>query len=394
MFYKNGTYKFTLVQVLIVCFIGLFNFIIAQKNNDTLKIKSPKHYFNSVLLFDFYGKPKESIKDTDAISKQLKSYGIKQYLLGFYTPIYTKNRISEDNVTSNSHVLLTGNFVLLQPEFAGISQHNLVKAGVGIRYIFNTGKKGVWFADVSPCITSDVTYKSVSYFRLANSFIYSRNVSERLNFRIGITKSFMFGNRNYLPFIGIRIGRVDGVNFDLQFPRSVSLNIPINTKLLLSVYTKPQGGMYYFSNNDSIYFNNDAAFHFTRYEINSGFRIDASINNRLSFYAAFGISARNQITFYSERMNNSNKVLNYIYYFYGQNIRPTGFLNTGIVFRFGNNRAFYGVKNLYDVMDLNNTSGIGDENIRTGNVQIPRKPSKKENYNLKSVQDLIDYNEQ
>ena len=92
--------------------------------------------------------------------------------------------------------------MLLQPVFSGISQHSLIKAGMGVRFIFNSGKKGVWFIDASPFVTKDVTYESKGYFRLASTFVYSHNVSENFNWRVGATKSFLWGNKNYWPFIG------------------------------------------------------------------------------------------------------------------------------------------------------------------------------------------------
>ncbi|MGZ4089949.1 MAG: hypothetical protein ACXVNO_04460, partial [Bacteroidia bacterium] len=71
---------------------------------------------------------------------------------------------------------------------------------------------------------------SQPYFRLASTIVYSYNKSDRFNWRIGVTKSFMWGNRNYLPFIGLRFGRLDKTNLSIQFPRNISVNIPVNQK--------------------------------------------------------------------------------------------------------------------------------------------------------------------
>ena len=48
---------------------------------------------------------------------------------------------------------------------------------------------------------------------------------------------------------------------------------------------------------------------------------------------------------------------------------------------------------MYDVMDLNNTIDVGDNNGGAGNPQIPITPKSKKDINLQSVQDLIDYND-
>jgi hypothetical protein len=138
---------------------------------------------------------------------------------------------------------------------------------------------------------------------------------------------------------------------------------------------------------------NDATFHFTRYEINTGLRADIRIKNWFSFYLASGISTKNNITFYSEHANAKRPRLPYNTYFYSQTLPSTLFLNFGLTFKFGRTKSFYNNKNIYDAIDLNNTIGVGDENVTDGNSQIPIAPKKKSDLNLKSVQDLIDYND-
>ncbi len=379
-----------------ICTIFLFSAQLkAQATYDSLKIKTPKHYFNTVIALDGYRKANQKFTDTaDFLAKRLKSYGLNQFSLSFYTPIITD--VEEDTVkhiTKSTHILLTGTYIRLKPVFDSLKPHDLVKSGLGLRFIFNSGKKGVWFFDVSPFVTKDRTYTSKPYFRLASTIVYSHNVSERFNWRIGATKSFMWGNRSYWPFIGLRFGRLDKVNLSIQFPRSISLNIPANEKLILSFYTKPQGGMYNYSNHDSLYYlKNDATFSYTRYELNSGLRADVRFSNNVSCYLAMGISSKNNITFYSETANKDKKGM-YKKYFFEQNLGPTIFFNAGMVIKFGKTRTFINDRNMYDVMDLNNTNGVGDNNSSMGNPQIPVTPKKIKNVNLNSIQDLIDYND-
>ena len=144
---------------MIIGTIFLFNTQIkSQAVLDSLKIKLPKHYFKTVIILDSYRKANQNFADTaDFLVKRLKSYGIKQFNASFYTPIFTETE-ENNGITKNTHLLLTGNFMLLQPLFSGISQHSLIKAGVGVRYIFNSGKKGVCFVDASPFVTKDVIF--------------------------------------------------------------------------------------------------------------------------------------------------------------------------------------------------------------------------------------------
>ncbi len=367
---------------------------LAQTAFDSLKIKEPKHYFNTVILADFYQKPTQEILDTvNFISKKLKTYGIKQFIVNAQIPLYTIED-TINGVHKNTHVLLTANGMLLQPQFSGISNHNLVKFGAGLRYIHNTGKKGVFFADVAPFVTRDISYPSKPYYRVASTFIYSYNQSMFFNWRVGLTKSFMWGNRLYLPFVGIRVGRLDKVNFSFQFPRSISLNIPIKQRALISIYSKNQGGMFNFSNADSVYYlRNDATFHFTRFEVNTGIRADFKAHKNLNFYLALGTSSRNTITFYSTNKNRTNRAAPLRSFFYKQTFAPTLFINAGIVVKLGKTKSIYNNKNLYDAIDLNNTIGAGDNNTSNGNIQINNLRTKKSDANLNSIQDLIDYND-
>jgi hypothetical protein len=360
---------------------------------DSINPKLPKHYFSTMILLDAYRKPERVLSNSNhRLAPRLNSYGIKQGAVAFYTPLYTSGETGTDLVTSNTHLLLTGNYLSLRPQFTGLSkEHNLVKAGVGMRFIYNTGRKAVWFIDVSPFVTRDVTYNSRAYYRMASSIIYSYNVSERFNWRVGLTKSFLWGNRYYLPFVGIRIGPLDKVHFSLQFPRSIQLNIPAGRSLILSIYSRPQGGMFIFSNADSLYFRGtEATFHFTRYEVNTGLRVDVRATRFFSFYLATGLSTGNNITFYSEAANPRKRSGPYRTYFYASKVPPSGFLNLGLVFSFGKTRSFYKDRNIYDAIDLNR-QGNGIDN---GNTQIPL-PGKSipKDLNLESIRDLVEESE-
>lgn len=365
----------------------------AQKSYDSLHVKLPKHYFNTVFVLDRYAKPSKKLDTLNSISKRLESYGLRQLDLSFYIPVLTKDYKgsgADSNVISNLHLLLTGSFQSLRPVFSGISRHRLIKRSVGLRGVFNTGKKAVWFVDVAPFVTRDMTYRSKPFFRLASTLVYSYNVNEWFNWRLGFTKSFQWGNRLYLPFIGLRFGRLDKVNLSIQFPRSINLNLPFSPNFIMSVYTRPQGGMFNFSNHDTLYPRPaDATFHFTRYEINTGLRFDIRAGSHFAFFVAAGLSTRNNITFYSERANKNRPRLPYSVYFYSVNPKPTLFAQFGIVLRFGKTRSYYNNRNIYDAIDLNNKAGVND-----GNVQVPVKPAKApKNNNLESVRDLIDYND-
>ena len=277
----------------------------------------------------------------------------------------------------------------LRPQFAGISDHNLVKAGIGLRYIYNTGKKGIWFIDVSPFITKDVTYTSRAYYRLTSAIIYSRNPTDKFGWRIGAIKSFQWGNRLYLPFLGLRFGNLNKVHLSIQFPRYVSLNIPAGAHGFFSYYGMAQGGMYNFSNADSLYPNKAIkTFQFARREMNHGFRYDYRGSKWFGFYVGIGVSTRNTITFYSEKANQVRKALNYNTYFFTAKAPATLYLNLGLVFKFGQTRSAYNNKNIAEAIDMMNApSGNYGNSLRTINA------AKQNKLNLSDVQELVDYSD-
>jgi hypothetical protein len=246
--------------------LGLSNSFYAQSdstsaNKKTKKYKEPKHFFSNTVFLDYYYKPQSDLQtpppkkepDTGRIGKKLGDYGVAQSSISFYAPLLTINKYNRDSsVNSNFHLLLSGNAIYLQPLFSGISKHTLAKYGLGIRAIYNTGKKSIFFIESSPFMTQDITAGSndKGTLRMSGTLLWSFSPVNNFNFRLGATKSFLWGNRFYLPFIGVRFGRVDGVNLSVQFPRNISFNVPLGNVFRLSLYSKPQGGVFNFSNRD------------------------------------------------------------------------------------------------------------------------------------------------
>ena len=362
----------------------------AQGAYDSTGAKRPKHYFQSQIQIDGYRKRSQDLKQTNRIGQTLETYGLRQGNMSFLIPVYTRDwQGTEKNKTiqANEHVLVTGLIHTLRPEFKGIPDHRLRKTGVGVRYIKNNGKKSVWFIEVAPFITRDISYKSAAYARLASTIIYSYNAKRWLNFRIGATKSFAWGNRLYLPFVGFRIGRLDQFNVSIQFPRQATINLPLGKHWLFALYTKPQGGMYNFSNHDTLYYLPSVkTFQFTRYELNTGFRVDYR-GKRLNLFLASGLCTRTSLTFYSDQKNAG--AAPYRVYFYNAAPGATIYSETGIVFKLGKARSIYNNINLYDAVDLNGANGAGDQN-----AQIPMDTRRTTNdLNLEEIRDLVEYDD-
>ncbi|MES2134464.1 MAG: hypothetical protein V4506_19110 [Bacteroidota bacterium] len=358
-------------------------------NHDSLKVMKPaRHYFKTTIYTDFYGTGKRDLSGKNFVSNKLKTYQLNQFTLGFNAPVFTQDFYKKDSTKiSNLHLLLTGSYASVSPDFEGVkTKHRLSKTSVGIRVIYNTGKKSIFYVELAPFMTQDNGYQYTQKYRFANTVLYNCTVSKYFSFRLGYTRSFIFGNRYHLPYIGFRVGRMDGVNFSVQFPRSITFNVPICKYVKTSLYTKPQGGLYSFANVDSIYYlNNDKSINFGRYEFIGGMRVDVYPASCFNFYLSAGFTTQNYIGFYSETFNRRNRGI--YNSFYRENIDKSMYVNFGLVFKFGKVKSIYNNYNLYDAQDLNNTDA---DNISNGNPQIPAKQGKVKNVKPSDVQDLID----
>lgn len=374
---------------LLICFV-LFSAKFLALKDDSLKIKKQaKHYFQTIIYSDFYSTGKRNLRDINFVGQKLKSYKINQFVFGFNTPLVTKDFYNKDStVISNIHFLLTGGYSAVTPKFSGISKnHHLSRTSLGLRAIYNTGKRAILFAEFTPFVTQDRGFSYTRRIRLASSFIYNFTVNNYFSFRLGYTRSFAYGNRLILPYMGIRIGKLDGINFSIQFPRSISFNVPFGKYVKTSLYTKPQGGIYSFANSDSIYYlNNDKNLNFGRYEFICGLRLDILPSRFFSFYLSSGLTTNNYINFYSETFNKYNKQK--LNSFYREKIDGSLFVNIGLVYKFGKVKSTLNNYNMYNALDLNSTNI--ENGVNTGYNQVPAKETNIKNVSPTEIQDLID----
>ena len=371
--------------------IVLFHTMLFANKKDSLKIIKPaKHYFKTTIYTDYYTTSQRDLAVNNFVSKRLNNYKLNQFVLGFNTPLFTSDYYNHDSTTiSNLHLLLTGNYSLVQPIFSGIKNHSLIKTSLGTRIIYNTGKKSLFFSDFSLVQTKDRGYNNTKRIRTAFSFIYNYTVNKSMGLRLGFTRTFLFGNRFFLPYIGLRFGKIDAVNFSIQFPRIVSLNIPIGRYIKTSIYTKPQGGLFSMANTDSLYYvNNDKNINFGRYEFLLGTRIDINPSKLFGVYVGAGISTQNRLNMYSETYNRNNRQR--LSHFYSEKISGALFINFGATIKFGKTKSIYNNYNLYDAIDLNNSFDSGDNNINSGNSEIPKSSKKIKNIKLADIEDLIE----
>ena len=390
---------------ILIC-LGAFGNTYTFAQNDSLKkIKIPKHYFTPTLFTDFYTTPEKNIRTTEwngkplpaeplRIAKVLKNYAYSQSIGGFYFPILTREKVHEDLSVSNFHFLGTGCYMLSMPRFGGINNHNLLKASLGLRGIYNNGKKGIWFMEASPYLSADLSQGQTYNYRWAGTILYDYMANPALSFRFGVTRTFIYGNLSHLPYIGIRIGRLDRSYLSIQFPRNISFSFPMGRTWRGSILTKPMGGLFTMANTDSLYNGSDKTIMYGRFEMITGFRLDAAFNNHLSAFASAGVTGIKNLGFYSFGYNNlqPNKGLQGYVPFFAQRLTGGVFLEFGLTLRIGQARSVYKNYNMYEVFNTNSNLDPGDNNTNTGDANIPNDVKKKAISNLKTkdIQDLIE----
>ena len=387
-----------LLSILLIEAINTFSQL-----DTTKKIKAAKHYFTPTFFSDYYttpdraipqiGKHTKNLTEDQRIRTHLKSYQYSQLEGGFYFPLFTKDYERSDNTTANFHLLVTGSYLMAMPRFAGISDHNLLKACAGLRGIYNSGKKGIWFFDATPFMNTDLSASCQTTYRWGGVALYDYMANPSLSFRFGFIRTFLLGNRYHLPYFGMRIGRLDRSYLSIQFPRNVTFSFPIGRYIRGSIYAKPMGGLFNMANNDTVYYKNPSVktIYYSRFEMNYGFRLDANFNKHFSMYAAAGFTGLKHLGFISDIENTNNKFM--LAPFYNETFIPGLFANFGITLRIGRAKSIYNNYNMYEVFNLNTTLDAGDNNTNTGDGNIPndiKKQKSQSNLKIRDVQDLID----
>lgn len=367
------------------------------------KLRTVRNYIRPCLYLNIYGTGSREIQtarpvtpQTQLLNARLGDYKFVTTNIGFYTPLYTRTKISgRDSTDVNTfHLLMTINLLSDQPRFSELEkQHKLYKAGIGVRLIYGFGSKYVLFVDASPYVTGDKYDKQqTQQLRFASSAVFNAMISPSFSLRVGLTRTFLFGNRYYLPMFGFRIGKLDSkFYFSFQFPRAISFNFQPTPKFSFSIYSKSYGGLYNISNSDSLYPFGDSVIQFGHTGISNGIRFDFRPGPNFSFFVASGFAVRNHILLYSHSYNNQNQNKPFAHFYHGKP-DPALFLNFGITWRFGQAKKSSGNYLMYDIFDLNNTMDPGDNNSGPGNGDIRNSTKEEEmkKVQYKDVEDLID----
>ncbi|HEU4716943.1 MAG TPA: hypothetical protein VFU15_03890 [Bacteroidia bacterium] len=393
-----------LFQILLLAFFLVPSRIFAIDGKDSVnsspapsrtRAREVRNYIRPCIYFNYYGTKPRAVKGTNhTLNSRLGDYSYAQSNLGCYVPLYTHTAFGKRDTTdvNTFHLLMTFNALTDMPKFSGLDeQHKIYKGGLGLRAIYGFGSQYVLFADISPYVVEDRFDKQqTQHVRLASSFVFNWMITPAFSMRFGGTRTFLLGNRFYLPMIGFRVGRLDSkFYFSFQFPRYTSFNFQPSPKFSFSFYSKSMGGLYNFSNGDSIYNGRDSVIQFGQFGVAHGVRFDFRTGPDFSCFVSAGFESSNHIWFYSYSFNRDNH-LGPLHHFYDGRPAPVGFLNFGVTWRFGQAKKSTGNYLMYDIFDLNNTMDPGDNNSGPGNGDVTPQYDKKKEMRKVQYNDVVD----
>jgi hypothetical protein len=348
---------FYTVYLLLIALQGLI--LLPLKAQEPSQRKETKRYIRPNFYFNFYATPERKFKRSN-----IESYGFRQSSIGGYLPILSNSWYKNDEISIASfHLLAQGNFTTSRPQigFLENNQHVLYKLSLGLTAIYATGNKNIWYGSMQPFISQDKYTIENPTWRLAGLFIFNRTVSANFSYRIGLLRTYMFGEniRNNLPLVGFRVGRLDKLHLNMYLLRNISVNFPVGKKTWLELFAKPIGGLYVFSNSDSL-FATKGAIQFGRYELLNGINITYRPTNSVTLFVSTGISYGKKVFLKDVK---SKDDLSF-------RAPLSMFFNTGINIAIGKSKTIQNNTEMYDVFSLQNTWS-GNNLNGAANTNVP-----------------------
>jgi hypothetical protein len=343
-----------------------------------------KHYIRPSLYFNRYSTPRRR-------SQPDRQYRFVQNNIGYYAPLYTKTWLGKDSVSLPSiHFIGTVDLISYKPNIAFLNEsYRIVRLSAGLRFFYSNGSRNVFYCSVNPFVSHEQDLFGRGPLRLSMAFIFSRTVSKNFAYRLGVARSFTFGRALPIPIIGFRFGPLDGLHFNIQLPRNISLDFPIGKSGMASVFTRSMGGLYNVVTQDSILTEVGTLARLRRYEMLHGMQFNFRTTKNFSFYISTGFTTRRSIRYTFEDPDAT-----YGYNFEREKIPASLFFSFGLNIRFGKAKKIYNNTLMYDVMNLNALKNSGLSETGPVDTDIPADPKKykvdtAKKIKYKDVEDLI-----
>ncbi|HWZ22176.1 MAG TPA: DUF6268 family outer membrane beta-barrel protein, partial [Cytophagaceae bacterium] len=346
--------------------------------------KKTKRYIRPCLYFNHYGTPQSRFDPH-------KQYQFTQNNLGFYLPLYTNTWFNKDSVSLSSiQIVGTGEVMQYKPDIAFLKEsYKIARLSAGVRLFYSNGNRSVFYVSVNPFVSREIPFTGNGPIRFALALIYSRTVSKAFSYRLGIIRSYTFGRPLPLPVVGIRIGALDKLHLNIQFPKNISLDLPIGRVVTASVFVRSMGGVFNVITQGDIVTTPGRRAQLRRYELLHGAQINVRAGKNISFYVSSGFATKRHITyvFKEEPVKSGNDINRH-------RIPASVFVSFGLSIRFGATKKIYNDRQMYDVMDLNTLKNTGLSDSGPADNDIPASPEKSKidsakKIKYKDVEDLI-----
>jgi hypothetical protein len=344
-----------------------------------------KPYIKPCIYYNHYATP--SSRKDNALQ-----YAYAQDNLGFYLPVHTSSWFRDDQVSLASLSFLAGaDLVSYRPKLSFVNEaFTINRISLSGKMFYSDGKKSILYVGINPFLANHRYGNIKSYRSLTAAIIYNRTVNRTFAYRLGITNSYTYGVFVPLPVLGMRIGALDKVHFNVQFPRNLSLDIPIGKKCMFSVFAKSMGGIYNVTLQDSLVAATGTDARLVRFEVLRGIQLNTCISDRFSFYIGVGMTSRRRVTFvYQSSKGMENDLIR------DKTMVPrTPFVNLGLSLRLGKSKQVYNNTQMYQLFELNTIGKSGDNDTGVYDSDIPADPGKYDIQKInklkyKDVEDLV-----
>lgn len=351
--------------------------IFVCRASDTLHIKQIKPYIRPCIYFNHYGTPQRR-------DPSMKQYRFTQDDIGFYLPLFTHTWFNEDDVTLSSlHLLMTMDMIRYRPQLTYLNEsYSIGRLSTGVRLFYGTGNKSVFYFTFAPFVSQEFQYTERKVPRLTFVALYSRTVSKNFAYRFGLSRTYTYGTALILPVIGIRVGSVDKLHLNVQFPRNISMDLPMGKRTWFSLFSRRMGGIYNVRLQDSLLGPKGTLAVLRRFELLNGVQFSFRTGEHFSFYVSTGFVTRRTVSF-SLNEDENHPLANYRDRKV-EKIPASIFFGLGLSVRFGKAKKVYNNTTMYDVFDLNNMYRSGSETGPMDN-DVPASADK---YKVESLKEL------
>lgn len=179
------------------------------------------------------------------------TYRLSGLSFGMMLPVYSKTFAQRNDTIPPARLAFTIH-PSLSYSLVHISHLNqervLLNPQVTISSYYLFKRKNMVFVNVRGVLNEDEFTVDNPEPRYAFSALYSRKVSPKFSYFTGAAYSYVFGEGQLFPLLGARFGWGKSSRVNIVLPLQATYRTQLTSRLRLSVYVRPQGGMNRYEN--------------------------------------------------------------------------------------------------------------------------------------------------